>query len=249
MVSRVALWRRPPVDLSLDTDEVHVWRCRLDQPPSYVQSLLRTLAADERNRAERFYFEKDRASFIVSRGSLRAILSSYLYIEPQKLRFCYNSFGKPALVTEMGGESFRFNASHSHGLALFAVTRNRELGIDIEWIRDGLVEQEIAEHFFSAGEVRILRQLPANAQRESFFRCWTSKEAYIKAKGEGLSMPLDQFEVSVTPGKPAALLRTMSDPQEAARWSLRELFPAPGFVAAIAVEGKGWRLKCLRWPK
>jgi 4'-phosphopantetheinyl transferase len=133
-------------------------------------------------------------------------------------------------------------------LALYALTRGRALGVDVEYVRDDLAGQEIAERFFSRQEVRALSALPADARTRAFFNCWTRKEAYIKARGEGLSLPLDQFDVSLTPGEPAALLGTRPDPQEAARWLLRELAPARGYVAALAVEGRGWRLRQWRWP-
>jgi 4'-phosphopantetheinyl transferase len=122
------------------------------------------------------------------------------------------------------------------------------VGIDLERVRFDLAVVEIAERFFSQREVAILRALPADEQRQAFFRCWTRKEAYIKARGEGLSLPLDQFDVSLAPGEPAAVLGTQRDPSEAARWSLLELDPAPGYVAALAVEGRSWRLTCWQWP-
>jgi 4'-phosphopantetheinyl transferase len=175
---------------------------------------------------------------------LRAILGGYLNQGPECLSFCYNSQGKPAL----DGDAIRFNVSHSHGVALYAVTRGREVGIDIEHIRFDLAVAEIAERFFSRREVVMLRALPAEVQRQAFFLCWTRKEAYIKARGEGLSLPLDQFDVSLAPGEPAAVLGTQRDPSEASRWSLQELTPAPGYVAALAVEGHGWRLTCWQWP-
>jgi 4'-phosphopantetheinyl transferase len=196
-----------------------------------------------------FHFDKDRNHYIVARGTLRAILGYYLDLNPAGLRFCYGEYGKPMLVKETGGESLRFNVSHSDGLALFAAARGRELGIDLERIRAGLSDERIAERFFSRGEVRVLRELPQHLQDEAFFNCWTRKEAYIKAKGEGLSMPLSDFEVSLVPGERAALLSTKRDPQEAARWLIRELFPAPGFVAAVAVEGSDWQLRCLEWSE
>lgn len=247
MFSFIPIWCAPPEGLRLASDEVHVWRGELDRSSSYVQSLLRTLTADERSRAERLYFQNDRERFIVARGILRAILSRYLDTEPSRLRFCYTDYGKPAVVKEFGGDEVCFNVSHSHGLALFAVTRGRELGVDLEWRRSGLVNDQIAEQFFSAQEIRVLHSLPRNIQDQAFFNCWTRKEAYIKAKGEGFSMPLDRFSVSLAPGEPAVLMSTEADPQEAARWSLRELFPAPGFVAAVAVKGDGWQLKCWQW--
>lgn len=241
-------WHAPIEPIKLVSDEVHVWRARLDQPPLCVESLLGTLTDDERSRAERFKFLKDREHFIVARGTLRAIIGRYLQIEPSQLRFCYSDYGKPALVKDFAGGAARFNLTHSHGLALFAVTCGREVGIDLEKLRPDLADGQIAERFFSAQEVRRLRELPRQQQGEAFFNCWTRKEAYIKARGEGLSMPLDSFDVSLVPGEPAELLDTRGDPQEASRWSLRELFPASGFVAAVAVEGSDWRLRCLQWP-
>jgi len=241
-------WRSPPETLVLGCDEVHVWRAALDQTPSQIQSFLHNLAADEQARAERFYFERDRQHFIIARGVLRAILGGYLNRAPERLSFCYNSHGKPALAGESGVDAIRFSVSHSHGVALYAVTRGREVGIDLERIRLDLAVAEIAERFFSRREVAMLRTLPTAEQREAFFRCWTRKEAYIKARGEGLSLPLDQFDVSLAPGEPAAVLGTQRDPSEASCWSLQELSPAPGYAAAFAVEGHGWRPACWQWP-
>ena len=243
------LFSIPSERLRLDKDEVHIWRCDLDQPTSVRQGLIATLAEDERAKAARFYFDKDRNHFIVARGTLRAILGYYLNLNPAGLRFCYGEYGKPMLARELHGESLRFNLSHSDGLALVAVTRGREIGVDLEKIRPGMPDEGIAERFFSTGEVRALHELPRHQQDEGFFNCWTRKEAYIKAKGEGLSMPLSEFEVSLAPGESAALLSTKRDPHEAARWSMRELFPALGFVAAVVVEGSGWQLRCLQWSE
>ena len=248
ITSPVPPWRSPPETLVLGSDEVHVWRAALDQTPSQMQSFLHNLAADEQARAERFYFKRDREHFIVARGVLRTILGCYLNRMPECLSFCYSSHGKPALAGESDGEAICFNVSHSHGVALYAVTRGREVGIDLERIRFDVAVAEIAERFFSRREVAMLRALPTEVQRQAFFRCWTRKEAYIKARGEGLSLPLDQFDVSLAPGEPAAVLGTQRDPSEASRWSLQELTPAPGYVAALAVEGHGWRLACWQWP-
>jgi len=232
----------------LGDDEVHVWRAMLDQTPSQIQRLLHNLAADEHVRAEQFYFERDRQHFIAARGVLRAILGGYLHRTPESLSFYYSSHGKPGLAGETDDDAIRFNVSHSHGVALFAVTRGREVGIDIEHIRFDLEVVEIAEQFFSPREVATLRALPIEAQRQAFFRCWTRKEAYIKARGEGLSLPLDQFDVSLAPGEPVAVLRAQRDPSEASRWSLQELTPAPGYAATLTVEGHGWHLTRWQWP-
>ena len=246
--SPVPPWRVPPETLGLGCDEVHVWRATLDQTPSQIQSFRHHLAADEQTRAEQFRFERDREHFIVARGGLRAILGGYLNRAPGGLSFCYSAYGKPALAGESDGNAVRFSVSHSHGVALYAVTRGREVGIDLERIRSNLAVAEIAGRFFSRPEVAMLQTLPTGVQREAFFRGWTRKEAYLKARGEGLSLPLDQFDVSLAPGEPAAILGAQPDPSEASRWSLQELTAAPGYAAALAVEGHGWRLACWQWP-
>jgi 4'-phosphopantetheinyl transferase len=242
-------WGLPPARIMLGSDEVHVWRVSLDKPAPQIDSFLHTLAADELTRAERFYFQRDRERFIIAHGVLRAVLGLYLNRAPERLSFCYHSHGKPALVRESAEDQLRFNMSHSHGVALYAVARGREVGVDLEFIRRDLEVEQIAERFFSRRELSTLRALPTELRKEAFFLCWTRKEAYIKARGEGLSLPLDQFDVSLIPGEPAALLSTRPDSQEALRWSLQELTLASGYVAALAVEGRGWSLSCWEWPR
>lgn len=245
--SPVPPWPPPPKNLELERDEVHVWQAALEQPALQIQNYHRNLASDEQARAARFHFEKDRAHFIVARGVLRAILGGYVKRAPDRLSFCYGSHGKPALAGA-SGEEIRFNVSHSGGVALYAITRGREVGVDVERIRPDVAVAEIAERFFSRPEAAMLRTLPAAAQREAFFRCWTRKEAYIKARGEGLSLPLDQFDLSTALEEPAETPGAHQDPSETAPWSLRELVPAPGYVAALAVQSRGWRLACWQWP-
>jgi len=242
-----AVWEVPPAAIGLGCDEVHVWRAVLDQLAVCLPGLWRTLAEDERARANRFRFQRDRDHYSAARGSLRAILGRYLGVEPGQLQFCYNPHGKPALARGPGGDGLRFNLSHSHGLALFAFARGHELGIDVERIRPEVASEQIAERFFAPGEVAALRALPDHLRTTAFFRCWTRKEAYIKALGKGLAIPLAQFEVSLAPEEPPALLRTQPDPREAARWTLQELDPGSGYAAALAVEGHGWRVRCWEW--
>ncbi|MDY7076351.1 MAG: 4'-phosphopantetheinyl transferase superfamily protein [Chloroflexota bacterium] len=240
-------WLHPPTNLTIANDKVHVWRASLDLAAVHIRELECTLASDERERAERFRFHKDRVRFIVAHGLLRAILGRYVGVEPSQLRFCYSSHGKPALAWEFEGGVIRFNLSHSHKLALYAVTCGREVGIDLEYIRADLAGEQIVRQFFSPREVADLQALPADMQTAAFFNCWTRKEAYIKARGEGLSLPLDQFAVSLAPGEPAVLLSTAGDSSEAARWSLQALYPGTGYVAALAVEGHSWRLESWQW--
>ena len=240
-------WSLPPENAPLGGDEVHVWRAQLDVAAPRLQSLWQTLSLDEQTRARRFHFRKDHDSFVVARGLLRLILGRYLSAEPDRLRFRYSQYGKPALAGEFDEAALCFNLSHSDRLALYAVTRARRVGVDLERISPDFANEQIAEQFFAGGEVAALRALPADVQPEAFFNCWTRKEAFIKARGEGLSLPLDEFEVSLVPGEPAALLSTKGDVGEASRWSLWELTPGPGYVAALAVEGHNWRIRCWQW--
>jgi medium-chain acyl-[acyl-carrier-protein] hydrolase len=225
--------------------EVHVWRAALEQPADRLEVLRRTLAPDERQRAERFHFERDRRHFVAARGLLRTILGRYLDRDPGGLQFGYNPQGKPMLAGE--GSGLRFNLAHSHGLALFAVSRGRELGVDLERIRPEFAGEPVARRFFSPREVAALGVLTGERRHEAFFVCWTRKEAYLKATGKGLTLPLDCFDVSLLPGEPAALLATRHDPAEAGRWSLRALAPGRGYAGALAVEGSGWQLRCGQW--
>jgi 4'-phosphopantetheinyl transferase len=247
MTSREPLWHPPSAELSLSSAEVHVWRAALDPAASCVEQLQRLLSADELQRAARFHFPRDRRRFIVARGVLRDILSRYLGVPPAALAFRYSAYGKPALADVEAEEGLRFNISHAHEMALFAITCGREVGVDIEYLHRTIAYEEIAERFFSAHERASLRAVPAEVKHQAFFNCWTRKEAYIKAHGEGLSLPLDQFDVSLTPGEPAALLATRGDPRDARRWSLQAVAPDPGYVAALAIEGQDWQLTCWQW--
>ncbi len=240
-------WRTPPDALVLAHDEVHVWQAMLDQPRFRREAFRRTLAADEQTRAERFHFAKDHEHFIVARGVLRAILGRYLNRVPGSLSFCYGAHGKPGLAGAVGVDTIRFSVSHSHGAALYALARGREVGIDIERVRNDLPVAELSERFFSRSEAARLRALPVAAQGEAFFRSWTRKEAYIKALGGGLSIPLDRLDVTQAAGQPGTVLAMQRNPSQASRWSVQELPATPGYVAALAVEGEGWRLGCWQW--
>ncbi len=249
MTSTPTAWGFPPAAIMLGGNEVHVWRASLDEPGPRRDSFLHSLAADERTRAARFYFRRDCDRFIIAHGVLRAILGLYLNRAPKSLSFSYSSHGKPTLACESSGDAICFNMSHSHGVALYAVTRGREIGIDLEFIRCDLEAEQIADRFFSQNEIATLRALPPSLRKYAFFLCWTRKEAYIKARGEGLSIPLDQFDVSLTPGEPAELLTARPDSDEALRWTLQELTLGSGYAAALAVEGRGWTLRCWQWPR
>jgi 4'-phosphopantetheinyl transferase len=226
----------------LGQSEVHVWRLLLDLPAIYTDTVRSTLSSDEQARAERFHFQKDRNHYIVARGLLRNILSSYLGIGAGDVQFSYSRFGKPALVERYGRQSVQFNLSHSNGLAIVGVTRGRAIGIDLEHIRSNIAYEQMARLFFSPREVETLFNLPPEEQCNAFFTCWTRKEAYIKARGDGLSLDLHKFDVSLSPGESAALLNVADDPTEVARWSLVDVSPEPGYAASLAVEGHECRI-------
>ncbi len=243
------MWHPPPIELTLSKSDVHVWRASLDQPAGRIQQLAQTLSADEHLRAERFYFDLDRARFIVGRGLLRAILSRYLGMAANQLQFCYSSRGKPDLTKTSGGDRLRFNLSHSQGLVLYAVSWDRSIGIDLEHIRPIADIEQIVKSFFSDYEKTVFEHLPPHQKQVAFFNCWTRKEAFIKAVGEGLALPLDSFDVSLAPGEPARLLRIKSERAISKRWTLQDLTPAPNYAAALAVEGKGWNFACWEWAE
>lgn len=243
MISQPSPWRSPPENLLLKREQVHVWRASLIQPS--VDSFRDLLDPKERDRADRFHFQKDRDRFIIARGILRDVLSRYLAAKPGELRFSYGKYDKPELAAGSGDDSLRFNLSHSADLALYGVARDREIGIDVEEIRAGLEIETIAEQFFSPEEVKCLGGLPSNQRPEGFFTCWVRKEAYLKGRGLGLQLPTNQFEVSLVPGEPAALLKT-TDGSEA-NWCLQEVPLDPEYVAAVAVQGSQCELVCWQW--
>jgi 4'-phosphopantetheinyl transferase len=216
------------------TNEVYVWTIPLDRPANQDE-LRSVLSPDERQRADRFLSERDRARFATCRASLRRILAGLLDTNPSEISFQYSPFGKPSLAEN---EGLHFNVSHSNHFALVAVAMGRAVGVDVEFARADFATDAVAQRFFSPLEREALGRLPAESRTEAFFRCWTRKEAFIKAIGEGLSFPLDRFDVTLAPNEPPRLLRGGEDPESAKRWSLHDL-PAPtGYFAALAIEGE-----------
>ena len=211
--------------------EVH-WIHLDDAPTADIGRWRDMLGGDEVARAERFAFDRDRRRFVVRHGWLRELLARRLAASPAAIRFTYNPFGKPSL----DGESLRFNLSHSAGKALCVIGEGIELGCDLEQRDRALASRELAERFFTPLEQKRLSSLRGKGWVEGFFNCWTRKEAYIKARGLGLSYPLDAFDVSLAPDEPALLLRGCNG------WSVQALRPAPGFTAAVVAEGADWAL-------
>jgi len=231
-------WFHPPDHPIVETHAIHVWRTNLDCESADGLPWETWLAPDEKSRAARFVFPKDRCRFIAARGILRAILGQYLQRHPADIEFAYGTNGKPAIRADGPQSAIQFNLSHSHGLAVYAFAYRREVGIDVEVVRPGVQQDGVAELAFSDSELAELAALPPELRDEGFFLCWTRKEAYLKARGAGLTIPLRSFQVSLSPDHPKILQGA-----DTSRWSLRSFRPAPGFVGAVVGEGRNWKLR------
>jgi 4'-phosphopantetheinyl transferase len=228
------VWDATSIDRAseLGSDVVHLWQRCLSAPAAEVSAYYGLLSGEEQERALRFRVESSRNDFVLTRGTLRVLLAQYLDMSPQKVRFRYEEHGKPILE---GQSDLCFNVSHTGGLALLAFVRQRALGVDVENLGREVEVERLAERFFSENERQALRHLRGRELHVAFFRCWTRKEAYIKATGNGLSLPLHQFDVSVEAGDRDALLATRPDPVEARRLKICDVPIGPGYAAAVAV--------------
>jgi len=228
-------------------NQVDVWSVHLGGKEMEDEQCKPLLSPDEVQRADRFYFEKHRRRFTCAHAALRQILSGYTSLLPQELTFSYGPQGKPDLGGKLQNCAVKFNLSHSEDMALLAVSRNQNVGIDIESVNSEFATGEIVERFFSTGEIHRLKALPTPKRADAFFSCWTRKEAYIKALGTGLSVPLDSFEVAFGSGVPPALLRVKNNANETRRWSMYDVVVTQGYRAALVVEGREHRLRHLQW--
>jgi 4'-phosphopantetheinyl transferase len=231
---------------TLTPDEVHIWKVELSGGAFDVRTCFRMLDREECAKANAFHFERDRIRYVTTHGALRILLGEYLSADPAAVRFQHNPYGKPALATALAGLDLRFNLSHSESIALIAIRLGGEVGVDVERIRPEMAGEEIAVHFFAPGEVAALRQVAPDKRQQAFFACWTRKEAYIKVRGRGLSLPLDSFEVSVVP-ETAAVLWAADVPDATTRWHMRSLDAGDGYAAALATEGAPGNLICRAW--
>lgn len=232
---------------TLAKNAVHIWTIDLACQDDLTHDLHKVLSGDENERVGRFVFDRDKKRFIAARGVMRIILSEYLSIPPQEVAFCYSRNGKPKLASDSQDTEIEFNLSHSGELAILALARGLCVGVDVELIKQGLAVEEIANRFFSPAEVTALMAIPSECRQEAFFSCWTRKEAYIKALGIGLSLPLNSFNVAFGPGVPAALLAEGADAGELARWSIYDIAASPMYAAALVVEGKKHQLQQRQW--
>ncbi len=236
-------WNIPIKNLKIENDEVHIWLASLNAGRPSTEGLEKILSEDEIKRAEKFYFKKDRNHFVACRCILRNILSLYLDIPAGDIKFSYNTYGKPSVPEK----KIFFNLSNSYGLAIYGITCNKEIGIDIEHIPEDFSWEEIVEQFFSKKEIMELYKTPCDMRKKAFFNCWTRKEAYIKAKGMGLSIPLDSFDVSLMPGEPVKLLEVRGKREEKSPWFLKEILINNNYVSALAVEGYNLTFKYWKW--
>jgi len=212
-------------------NHVHVWKVQLDLQDKYIDMLKSLLSEDEQKRAARFYFEKDRRHYMAARGQLKFLLGKYLDKKPTELNFEYNEHGKPFYREA----AVQFNVSHSNKLGLIAFDPERPVGVDIEWKRPDFASLKTAQRFFSPGEIKELESLPEDQIHDAFFNGWTRKEAYIKALGKGLAIPLSKFQVSLSPEKPAELIETKHDPVQVSKWKLYSLKVPDGYAGAVMV--------------
>jgi len=234
---------------SLRSNEVHLWSASLDVCEVVYDVLMQNLSLDEWRRADKFVFEQDRRHFIVARGIIRNILANYLDCQPRDIGFQYKVYGKPELRFLGSSVRLEFNLSHSHGFLVLAVCVGRQVGVDVEHVRPLTDLDHMATISFSDYEQNVLLTLAPEKKLLIFYNCWTRKEAYLKALGSGLMMPLDAFDMSLSPDNPIGMLANSLDPNEVSRWSFFTFVPKHGFVGALAVEGmeviiqfKGWEV-------
>lgn len=221
----------PDHPFRLSKNEIHVWTVPIGASQGAASTFEPVLSPDEIERATRFRFDHLRDSFITARGTLRYLLGRYLDVDPANIQFRYGSKGKPLLS---GGQGIDFNLAHSGNMAVFAFTVDCEIGVDVERIRALNDMEDLAKRYFCSEEAAELISLASQDREQAFFSCWTRKEAYIKAIGEGLSTPLDEFRVTVLPDEPVRLVHIAANRDAAEAWNLEDLQLTEGYAAALA---------------
>ncbi len=246
MSNRPGIWNPSPVGLILEAKSVYVWLAKLDQSSDHVQQLLRSLSRDEYQRSQSYRFARDRRNYIVARGLLRELLAACIGLPPSEVVFKYGPHGKPEIANDWTNNAICFNLAHSHDVVIYAVTCHRRVGIDIEYVFQSIEIEELSNHILTERERATLQTLTAIERQLAFFTYWTRKEAYIKATGEGLSVSLNGLDVSFAKGNVPTIGITRGV-GEVANWSIQDLRPLPGYMAALAVEGDGWELVSPGW--
>ncbi|MDT8368394.1 MAG: 4'-phosphopantetheinyl transferase superfamily protein [Longimicrobiales bacterium] len=240
-------WPPSPPRPSFAPGDIHLFRVGLDVPDHRLQRLHRFLATGERARAERFHDSRDARRYVVGRATLRSVLARYLVCAPVEVVIATEASGRPIVPSACRHGPLFFNVTHAGDLALVAVTGIAPIGVDVEEIHEIAEMERLADRFFSPEESRALRELPGDLRTAAFFRCWTRKEAVLKATGEGLAGDLGRFEVTLDPA-PARVVRWDGRSGRSAGWNLRHLAPAPGFVGALALRGPIRSLRMWSWP-
>jgi 4'-phosphopantetheinyl transferase len=237
------LWKTADKPVLLQVGEVHAWVVPLELPAGCLKTLQALLHPSERERAACFRFPHLQDAFITGRGVLRLLVGRYLDIAPHEVPIGYGPDGKPEVL----GSDLQFNLAHSGGLAVYAFTLGRKVGVDLEMVKPIPDLETVSRRFFAEREVEALLALPEAERNEAFFTCWTRKEAYIKAIGKGLVQPLDRFAVTFLPGETARLSWVDGEPLAPERWQMAALPLGPKYQGALLVEGAGWELIFWRW--
>ncbi|MEM9363758.1 MAG: 4'-phosphopantetheinyl transferase superfamily protein [Bacteroidota bacterium] len=230
----------------LTSNEIHLWQIPLDAQIDEVETYFNILSSDERERAQKFHFKKDRNCFVITRGVLRILSAKYVSKKPMEISFGLEEYGKPKLEHRT---SLNFNVSHSGNMALIGFVHNHAVGLDVEYIKRDIDVLDIAQNFFSKNEIEALNAIELNKQYEAFYRCWTRKEAFIKAEGSGLSFPLDRFSVSMEKDDEASLYWVDWNSYEKEKWDIFSFKPNEDYIAAVTVKAKGYSLRKFEWDK
>lgn len=239
MTRLIEQWNSPPTDYRIDRNTVHVWRAYFQPTLICDREFLDSISKDEMERAQRFIRQSDRDRYIFSHGLLRSLLSAYVDCAPQQIVLEAKQYHKPFLVCPDSSNDFRFNLSHSEDMVLIAITREVEVGIDVEYMRRFPDALRIVNSTFSVDERCFLNSLPPEDFEEAFFTCWTSKEAFLKGIGKGLSFPLDKFSIDFQNGTSEGLVHVHDDLGKAYWWKIIKLFPGPGYSGALAIDELG----------
>ena len=239
-------WQITPDDLDISSDHVDVWLTSTELGEQQVQEYKKSLSVAELARAEKFTTDYKYKEFIVARGLLRQVLSRMTGLDICGFDFNHGKHGKPYLDSNVAGKNIAFNVSHSHGMALVAITPGGRLGVDLEKIRPEVEWQALAKRFFSAAEFQALNGCPDDSRLKSFFTCWTRKEAFVKAVGDGIARGLREFDVSIDPDESAGLLNIRWQGEDAADWTIKNIPVRGNYAAALAVDRPDCRVRLWR---
>lgn len=230
------LWISSPSVVKLFPYQVHIWRIHLDLSSNRIYKLKKLLSPYEIAKVDKFYFEMHRRRYIARHGLLRIILSKYISSDPDQIQFSYSKSGKPELMPIKKQKLPSFNLSYSNELALCAITLNRSIGIDVEYIRENINVDLLAEHYFKPYEYKMINALSIDQRKKTFFDLWTLKEAYLKGTSEEID-GFEKIEFSISPNEPPELISNRENISESSLWSIYQLIPLDGYTASLAVEG------------